>query len=60
MNSAPAQRELQALIWLAPRRSATPVVAAGALRRLRIPNRIGLIAPAMRDNGRMRNGRGAR
>ncbi len=36
------------------------MVAAGALQRLRIPNRIGLIAPAMRDNARMRNGRGAR
>ena len=33
---------------------------AGALQRLRIPNRIGLIAPAMRDNVRMHNGRGAR
>jgi len=36
------------------------VLAAGALQRLRIPNRIGLIAPAMRDNARMHNGRGAR
>jgi len=32
--------------------------AAGALRRLRIPNRIGLIALSMLDNGRMRNDRG--
>ena len=36
------------------------MVAAGALQRLRIPNRIGLIAPAMRDNAWMHNGRGAR
>jgi hypothetical protein len=36
------------------------IVAAGALQRLRIPNRIGLIALAMRDNVRMHNGRGAR
>ena len=36
------------------------MVAAGALQRLRIPNRIGLIAPAMRDNAGMHNGRGAR